>query len=272
MPGEHQLRVLLLSDPAGVNDAPASHRAVVSMHVGASVETGCHRDGRYHRGLGVHGDIDIIPPGTPSRWELKTPDTALILAVPQTLLAMAAVDAGVDPAKLGIANRFQIRDLPMERIGWALKAEMEAGYPGGSTYLDGLAVDLAAALVERHSSRAGGVALYTYGMPGRTLRRVLGYIEDNLNRELSLKEIAGVAGLSVSHCKTAFSKSVGAPIHQYVIRRRVERAKQLLAKEGLSISEVAAAVGFTHKSHLAFHTRRVFGLSPTGLRRQVSGG
>jgi AraC family transcriptional regulator len=92
-----------------------------------------------------------------------------------------------------------------------------------------------------------------------------------LNRELSLKEIAEVAGLSVSHCKTAFSKSVGAPIHQYVIRRRVERAKQLLAKEGLSISEVAAAVGFTHKSHLAFHTRRVFGLSPTGLRRLVSG-
>jgi AraC family transcriptional regulator len=245
------------------------------MHVGASAEIGCRRDGRYHRGLGVHGDIDIIPPGTPSRWELGGTDTALILAVPQNLLALAAEESRADPGSIQIVNRFQIRDPQIERIGWALKAETEAGYPGGQIYFDSLAFGLSTALVKRHSSlmeaAAGEAARYTYGMPGRTLRRVLGYIEDNLSRDLSLKEIADVAGLSVSHCKTAFHKSVGSPIHQYVIQRRVERAKQLLAKEGLSIGEVAAAAGFTHKSHLAFHTRRVFGLSPSGLRRRISG-
>lgn len=271
MPGEHQLRALLLRDPVGVTDAPASRRPVVSMHVGASVEIGCQRDGRYHRGLAVHGDIDIIPPGTPSRWELNAPDTALILAVPQTILKAAAEEAGVDPAKLAIVNRFQVRDLQIERIGWALKSEMESGYRSGPMFLDGMAVDLASALIARHSSWGNGSALHTYGMPGLTLRKVLGYIEDNLNRDLSLKEIAAVAGLSVSHCKTAFSKSMGAPIHRYVIQRRVDRAKQLLAKEDLSVGEVAAAVGFTHKSHLAFHIRRVFGLSPTGLRRSARG-
>jgi AraC family transcriptional regulator len=265
------LRVYLLSDPPGVTDYPGSRRAVVSLHVGASVEVGCQRDGRYHRGLGVHGDIDIIPPGTASRWELKERDSSLILAVSQTLLSRAAEESGGDPEKIQVANRFQIRDPQMEQIGWALKAEVEAGYPGGRVYFDSLGLALATSLLARHGSGGGEVSRYKYGMSGRRLRTVLDYIEDNLSRDLSLKEIADVAGLSVSHCKTAFSKSVGAPIHQYVIQRRVERAKQLLSREGMSVSQVAAETGFTHKSHLAFHTRRVYGLSPTGLRRRGSG-
>lgn len=118
-------------------------------------------------------------------------------------------------------------------------------------------------------SSAGRPTPHRYAMTGRTLRRVLDYIEENISRDLSLKEIAGVVGLSVSQCKYAFSKSVGLPIHQFVIQRRIERAKQLLAEDSLSISQVAEQAGFTHKSHLAFHIRRVYGMSPTGLRRQI---
>lgn len=119
------------------------------------------------------------------------------------------------------------------------------------------------------NSRTAAPTRYQYAMTGRTLRRVLDYIEENLSRDLSLKEIAGVVGLSVSHCKYAFSRAVGSPIHQFVIQRRVERARQLLAKDNLSIGQVAEQAGFTHKSHLAFHIRRAYGMSPTGLRRQI---
>lgn len=262
-----KLRVFLMSDPAGEVDSPPSRRAIVSIHTGASVEIGCRRDGRYHRGLSVHGDIDVIPPGTPSRWELKEKDTALILAIPSGVLSAAAEERGLDPAKIGIANRFQIRDPRIEHIGWALKAEVEAGHRSGNLYFEGLATALAACLLDRHSSVSRAVKQYSYGMSGCRLRRVLSYIEDNLSQDLSLKQIAVVAGLSVSHCKTAFSKSVGAPIHQYVIQRRIERARGLLAENSLSISQVAAETGFTHKSHLAYHTRRVFGVPPAGLRR-----
>ncbi len=264
---DDELRVYLLHDPAGVTEYPGTRRTVVSLHVGASVEVGCRRDGRYHRGLGVHGDIDIIPPGISSRWELKALDTALNLALPPSLLTLAAQESGGDPAKIQIVNRFQIRDPQIEQIGWALKAEVESGGPRGKAYFDGLAVTLATSLLDRHSSGSGATVRYDYGMSGRKLRRVLDYIEENLGQELSLKQIADVAGLSVSHCKAAFSKSVGAPIHQYVIQRRIERAKHLLTQHEMSVSQVAAEVGFTHKSHLAYHTRRAFGLSPTGLRR-----
>lgn len=269
--GSEELRVSILSDPPGIADFGATRRAVVSIHVGASVEIGCRRDGRYHRGLGIHGDIDIIPPGTPSHWELKDKDTALLLAISPSLLGRAAEESGADATKIQISNRFQIRDPQMEQIGWALKAEMEADYSGGKAYFDSLSLALTTALLKRHSSTVVDASRYRYGMSGCRLRKVLDYIEENLSRDLSLQEIADVAGLSVSHCKTAFSRSAGTPIHQYIIQRRVERAKELLAREGISISQVAAETGFTHKSHLAFHTRRTYGLSPTGLRRRISG-
>ncbi len=125
---------------------------------------------------------------------------------------------------------------------------------------------------KRENSGTAGPTPRRYAMTGRNLRRVLDYIEENLSRDLSLKEIAGVVGLSVSHCKYAFSKSVGLPIHQFVLQRRIERAKQLLAEDSLSIGQVAKQAGFTHKSHLAYHIRRVYGTSPTGLRRQIDSG
>ncbi len=266
-----ELRVLLWSDPKGVVDSPASRRAIVSIHVGATVEVGCRRDGRYHRGPSVHGDIDVIPPGTASRWELKEKDTALILRLPGGLLEEAARQAEGDPARVKVVNRFQIRDPQMEHIGWALKAEMEAGYPGGRLCYEALALALAASVVNRHSTKQVAPKQYSYGMPGRRLREVISFIEDNLKRDLRLKEIADVAGLSLSQCKLAFSRAVGKPVHQYVIERRVERAKELLGDDKLTISEVAAETGFTHKSHLAYHLRRHFGMSPAGLRRTLRG-
>jgi AraC family transcriptional regulator len=59
---------------------------------------------------------------------------------------------------------------------------------------------------------------------------------------------------------------MGLPVHQYLIRQRVERAKGLLGEDKLSISEIALEAGFAHPSHLARHMRRVLGVSPKALR------
>jgi AraC family transcriptional regulator len=103
-------------------------------------------------------------------------------------------------------------------------------------------------------------------MPARRLKAVLGYIEDNLGRDLGLGEIAAAAGLSVSHFKTLFRKSLGMPPHQYLLRRRVERAAMQLRSGNLPIGQIALENGFCHQSHLALHTRRVLGVTPQELR------
>ena len=74
--------------------------------------------------------------------------------------------------------------------------------------------------------------------------------------------------MSPYHFARLFKSTAGLSPHQYVIQSRVERAKTLLADSDLTIAEVAQAVGFANQSHLAFHVRRLLGVSPKALRRE----
>jgi AraC family transcriptional regulator len=262
-----RLWVRLQSDPAGVVEVPALKNPQIVIHSGPSVYVACKRGGKSHSGLSVHGDVDLVPAGIPCRWELREKDTALILDVHRHLLHGVAEQLGFDPKRLELMNRFQMRDPQIEHIGWTLKAEMDLGYPNGNLYTDSLATALAVHLIRRHSDMGLDPGTMKGGLSGQRLRRVLSYIEDNLSSNLSLIEIASIAGLSVSHCKAAFRDSVGAPVHQYVVQRRVERAKVLLSEGTLTISEIALETGFSHQSHLAYHVRRLLGVSPTDIRR-----
>lgn len=246
-------RVRFRTDPAGVVEVPPRDHPVVVIHIGPSVYVHCRRGPWRHSGLSVHGDIDIVPAGVPGRWEMKEKDTVLLLDVePQP---------GVE-----IMNRFQIRDRRLELLGQMMKREKDAGCPNGQMYLDTLGCEVAAQLVSQHST-ASAPARCKGGLPN--LKRVLSYIEDNLAQNLSLKEVADVAGVSVSHVKTTFRESVGLPVHQYVIERRVDRAHAMLREGKLPISRIAAETGFAHQSHLSYHVRRLLGVSPSESARRL---
>ena len=260
------LRLSLISDQPGIVEFLGTPNIVVSLHVGASVTVDCRRGGMRHRGTTIHGDLEIIPPNLGGVWELKSQDTALVVGVKLRVLERIVQESGGDSSKLEVLNRFQARDQQIEHIGWALKAEMECGYPSGRAYTDALATGLAARIVRNHSSLARPARAIKAALPGRKLKSILSYIEDNLGRDLGLGEIAGAAGLSVSHFKALFRKSLGMPPHQYLVRRRVERAAMQLRKSNLPIGQIALENGFCHQSHLALHTRRFLGLTPQELR------
>src|SRR6185369_16068039 len=132
------LNVWMQSDPPGVIETPPPRNPFLLIHVGRSVHIACDRGGYSHRGLSVHGDIDLVPVGVPSRWEMKETDTALIVVVAQNFLRTIAEESDGKTKGVELINRFQMRDSQIEHIGWALKAELEAGYPNGRLYMDGL--------------------------------------------------------------------------------------------------------------------------------------
>lgn len=265
-PASSQLRIILQSDAPGLVEAPSRTRSVVAIHVGRPVRLECRHGSEKYSGLAIHGDIDIIPSGMPARWEMKETDTALLLSISTKFLQRLAKESGLDPREVQLRDRFQIRDRQIEHIGWALMAEMEQGYPNGNLFLQSLATALGARLLRSHSSLSGKRASANGGLPARRLRQVISYIEDNLGEDLSLEAIARVADVSVSHLKVLFRKSLGIPVHQYVIRRRVERAALALRQGKASISQVALETGFTHQSHLAAHMRRILGVSPREMK------
>jgi AraC family transcriptional regulator len=169
--------------------------------------------------------------------------------------AMVELPYRLDLADGVIANRMR-----------SLQTELD--HPGlmGRLYVESLSNEIAVRIVRSHARTpepARG------GLPSRRLRVVQDYIEANLETEISLTDLATISGLTSTYFCRAFSKSVGLPAHQYVIHRRVERAKALLAERELPICQIALAVGFSNQSHLTMHFRRIVGTTPWRFRQEV---
>jgi AraC-like DNA-binding protein len=101
------------------------------------------------------------------------------------------------------------------------------------------------------------------------MRRVHEYVEAHLNNRIELVELSAIAGLSVFHFAREFKQSAGVTPHYYLMRRRVERAKELLASTDLSLSEIAFATGFSDQSHFTRHFRQMIGMTPGQFRRSL---
>src|SRR5262249_47551930 len=145
-------------------------------------------------------------------------------------------------------------DLPHLRAAMgAVDAELTAGGAGGRLAAESLANVLAVHLI-RHvlapgRPEPGPAAALPLGKPGAVVESV----EDPPDPGRPLGELAAVARPSPYHFARQFKAAPGLPPHQYVILRRVERAKQLLQRCDLSLAEVAALTGFSDQSQLSRH-------------------
>ena len=100
------------------------------------------------------------------------------------------------------------------------------------------------------------------------MRRLVEYIEENLGGNLSLETMAAEVSVSPLYLARAFKTAVGQSPHQYVLQRRLERAKELLRSTDTPIVDVALASGFSSQSHLSNWFQRQVGISPAVYRRQ----
>jgi len=107
------------------------------------------------------------------------------------------------------------------------------------------------------------------GLSPRALRRVKEHIEANIDKRISVDSLAALANLSVCYFVRVFKQSAGVTPHDYVIRRRVERAKALLSATDLSLSEIALMAGFADQSHCARRFREHVSMSPRTYRWSI---
>ncbi len=108
------------------------------------------------------------------------------------------------------------------------------------------------------------------GLPPRRLQRVLEYVKENIEKDLSVAEMAQVVGMSQYYFSKLFKMSTGTTPHQYVMRQRVERAQELLRDGNAALVEVATHVGFETQSHFTSVFRRLVGITPKKFREMRS--
>jgi transcriptional regulator GlxA family with amidase domain len=104
------------------------------------------------------------------------------------------------------------------------------------------------------------------GLPPRALRRLREYVTAHLDDNISIRELAAIAGLSMYHFARAFKQSEGVTPHRYLLQCRVRRAQELLAATELPLSEIALVAGFSDQSHCARRFREFVGITPSRYR------
>jgi AraC family transcriptional regulator len=105
------------------------------------------------------------------------------------------------------------------------------------------------------------------GLPAWQQKRVMEFIEAHLAEEISLAVLAELADLSLFHFARAFTQSFGVPPHRYHMARRMDRARSLLQKPALSVTQIGIQIGFRETSSFTRAFRRFTGLTPTAYRR-----
>lgn len=264
----HALDAALLHIPRGLWQIPGREAHTMGMHFGPPVHAECSVDGTRMRRVQKPGDIDVVPAGMDGCWEDDADCQILRLSLSPSLLQEVALELGRGAANIELRPWLQLRDTRIEAIGWAIKADLEADTPSDPLYIDLLANALAVRLIEIATDRGQRTeASATQRMSTRQLSILIDFIETNLDQKLHLADLATIAGVSATRLKTLFRNSTGASVHQYVIRRRTEYARALLATSTMPASEIALAAGFTHQSHMASTMRRILGHAPSEIAR-----
>jgi len=217
------------------------------------------------------GAIILVPAGTPGRVRWSACKDELHIFLEPGLVARVAAEAfELDPARLTVPPLDGLYLPQLRATMLAVNEELMAnGAGGGRLAAESLANLLAVHLIRNGSGRRSPASRSDGALPQRKLRAVVEYIEEHLDASPRLTQLAAVAHLSAYHFARQFKVATGLPPHQYVVLRRVERAKLLLQGGDLSLAEVAADTGFADQSKFSHTFKRVVGVTPRQFRRSA---
>jgi AraC family transcriptional regulator len=213
------------------------------------------------------GTTFILPRGTIDELRWKGPTQRIAVAFHPSLL-VNALDETAHQREIELTEHWNLVDPNIMSVLLALRTDLSQGSPAGRLYGETLANALAVYLLNRYTVRRYTPVAYRGGLPGYRLKRVLDHIGDNLAEDLSLSQLAAVAGMSPHYFAELFKMSTGYAPHKYVLLQRIERAKQELRDGRHSVLEVALAVGFQNPSHFARMFRKLARTSPSRFQNQ----
>ena len=195
--------------------------------------------------------------------------TLHIFLEPGVVERVAAEAFELNPARVSIIPCDGVQDPQLRAAMLAVRDEQSAERGADRSAAESLANLLAVHLIRIASALRSPARRTDGALPREKLHAVIEYIDENLDTDLTLAQMAAAVHLSAYHFARQFKAATGMPPHQYAVTRRVERAQQLLRKSDLSLADVAASAGFSDQSKLCAHFKRVVGLTPRQFRKSA---
>ena len=232
-----------------------------AIHVKWQTETGKQQYQFVKRGC-----VSIIPPDLPHETWLEQPAEQIIINLTPKLISQAIDDLNYKQAT--IVPQWTAKDKFIEQLGIALQTEFQQGKPT-NLYVESVSTLLTTHLLRHHSATAKIPTLPSDKLSSKKLQQVISYLQINLEKSVSLSELAQVVELSTSRFARGFKQTTGISPHQYVLECKIEKAKELLKNPLLSIADISYTLSFSSQSHFTAVFRRFTGATPNNYRKNL---
>ena len=248
------------------------HEALTSWRI-AYQQTGAPRIHRVveelsERQLRPAGKISISPPN-PQSWTWDCNNRLAILFISQDIIDEIAADAGLQTRYGELQTPLLVDDDLIRHTILEMLSECSISSKVSSLLIDSAGRHVVAHLLARYSRTLTLRQEKASGMVQWKLKRALDYIEEHIDRDLGLEELSEGFDMTPHYFCRSFRKAVGMPPYRYLITRRIERAKELLASTDKDVTEIALEVGFSSHSHFTTAFRRSVGYAPRTYRNSV---
>ena len=248
------------------HDVEASSN-ILHFFDGVPLTTEWRSGGHTHRVVNLPGSMALEPRGFQFDVHCVRSQRATqwVLDLDQTIFGQR-VQETQRSGHLELTPQLNFADPQATALYRLLQADVEAGCPSGPLYGELVGAALAVRLAHCCADTAALETSARTGLPPARLRRVLEYIEANLDTNVRLNVLAAEVGVSAFHFSRLFKQSTGHSPHQYLLGRRLERAKTLLRQPQTSLAEISALTGFADQGHFTKVFRRFVGVSPSEYR------
>jgi len=211
------------------------------------------------------GSILFIPAGCHWKgWEIGASSAAYLSISIDPAMVTEFLDRGSARLHPSLSPDLGCEDPVLMNAARGIGAEIRDRNPLSTLLVESYVATIFAQLVRKQ--RYVPAVRKAGGLTPTSLNRVMEKIEEDLAVKLSLSQLAELAGLSVPHFCRAFKRTIGCPPYAFVVRRRIDRAKEFLRHSDISITGIALDCGFSSSSHFTNAFRREAGMSPLAYR------
>ena len=234
-----------------------------------------HRwDGRGAEEIGREGAASLVPAGCESywRWTYLTPESACDFHVhlkPSFVRRIATDDRRRGEIVADLRGSLCFYEPSVQHLGALLMQEVDGSSRNGPLFAESIATALVLILLRGPESAREGGDTKTRSWPLSTTREMCEFIEEHLGEGLHLEALAERMETGPVTFAREFRKAMGSSPYQYVLTRRVARAKEMLRGTTMSLSDIALQLGFFDHAHFASTFRRRVGVAPSVFRAQA---
>jgi AraC family transcriptional regulator len=223
--------------------------------------------------------IIASPLFTRSGPEGRTLAIVITAPIPQTMhlyLPTTLFDRLKDDFNLPVAPAHSIRhadgigDDVIDQIGRSMLSELNVESAASRLYVEAASLTLAARLLQKHcdSGACAPTDSSAHRLEHIRLRRVLDYVAQNIKDDITLLDLAGIAGYSPFHFARKFTLAMGISPHRYISRIRLESAMAELAAGKLPLAQIALNAQFSSQASFTRAFHRAIGVTPKEYQRR----